>query len=201
MLTGSTLPGNAEGRGLNRSRNHVMPDLQSPVMDPRFVQYLQRNSDYGTRADFSLNDPSPVRNNYGNLRGDLVGFQKAYVEALLAQQKQQYELPLLSKSGGLSHGYYGNSSYGLAMPHLGNPMANSVSPSVGSGSSVLQNEQNSRFTSMMRSSMGGSIGQWNPDVGTDIDGRIGSSLLEEFKNNKTRSFELPDIGDHVVEFR
>jgi len=29
----------------------------------------------------------------------------------------------------------------------------------------------------------------------------GSSLLEEFKNSKTRRFELSDIAGHVVEFR
>lgn len=198
--SGSALTGSAEGRGLNRSRNHVGPDLQSSVMDPRFVQYLQRNLDYTTGASASPNDTSSARNNMGSSHGDLLGFQKAYLEAILAQQKQQYELSFLGKSGGLNQGYYGNPSYGLGMPHPGNAIANSVLPSVGSGSSMFQNERVSRFTSMMRSSMGGSIGPWNPDVGTNLEGRFGSSLLEEFKNNKTRSFELSDIGDHVVEF-
>ena len=130
----------------------------------------------------------------------LLGLQKACIETLLAQQKQQYELPLLGKSGGLNQGYYGNSSYGLGMVYPGNPMANSALPSVGSGNPMFQNDQISCFTSMMRSSMGGPITSWHTDT-SNMEGRFASTLLEEFKNNKTRSFELSDIVDHVIEFR
>lgn len=195
----TALNGSLEGRSLNRSGNRVGLDLHSPVVDPRFVQYLQRNSDYATLTAASLSDPSSVRNYLGTSHADLLGFHKAYLEALLAQQKQQHELPLLSKSGGLN-GYYGNPSYGLGMPYPGNPMASSVLPSVGSGSQMFQNERNSRFNSMMRSSIGGSVGSWHSDIGTNMEGRFASSFLEEFKNNKTSSFELSDIVDHVVEF-
>ncbi|KAF3967579.1 hypothetical protein CMV_008432 [Castanea mollissima] len=151
-----TAPG--DGQLLHRPRNQVGPDLHSPAMDPRFIQYLQRTSDYVTHAVASPSDPSRGRSYFGTSHGDLEGAQQAYLEALLAKQKQQYELS-----------------------HLG-----------------FQNEQFSHFTSMMRSSMGGSIGPWLSDG--NMEGRFASTLLDEFKTNKTRSFELSDIIDHVVEF-
>jgi hypothetical protein len=40
--------------------------------------------------------------------------------------------------------------------------------------------------------------QWG---GKEAEEARGSSLLEEFKNSKTRRFELGDIVGHVVEFR
>ncbi|KAL1060847.1 hypothetical protein V6Z11_1Z065800 [Gossypium hirsutum] len=149
-------------------------DLLSPLVDPRFMQYLQRTS-YGTHT--AASPDSLLAGNHG------------------AQQKQQYELSLLGKAGGLNQGYYGNSSYGLGMPYAGNPLANSVLANIGSGS--IQNDRTARFNSMMRSSSG----SWHSDISSSMDGRYVSSLLDEFKNNKTRSFELLDIVDHVVEFR
>lgn len=184
---------------MHRPRNQVGPDPHSPAMDPRFIQYLQRTSDYVTHAVASPSDPSRGRSYFGTSHGGLEGAQQAYLEALLAKQKQQYELSHLGKSGGFNHGYYGNPSYGFGMPYPGNPMVNSVLPSVGSGSPGFQNEQFSHFTSMMRSSMGGSIGPWLSDG--NMEGRFASTLLDEFKTNKIRSFELSDIIDHVVEFR
>ncbi|KAA8534410.1 hypothetical protein F0562_031927 [Nyssa sinensis] len=145
-------------------------------------------------------DPSQGRNYFGTSSGDLQGLQKAYFESVLAQQKQQYELPLLGKSSGLNHEHYGNPAYGLGMPYLGNCTANSALPSIGSGSPMFQNERISRFTSMLRSPMGGSAKLLYSDIGTNMEGIFASSLLEELKNNKTRSFELSDIVDHVVEF-
>jgi pumilio RNA-binding family len=169
-------------------------------VDPSYIQLLQR-TDYATRALASPSAYSLSKNNFGTLHGDLEGLQKAYLEALLAQRKQQYELSLLGKSGGFNHGYFGNPSYGLGMTYPGMSMANSVLPSVGSGSSMFQNDKISRFNSMMRSSMGGSVSAWHSDIGNDMEGRHASSLLDEFKNNKNRSFELADIVDHVVDFR
>lgn len=168
-------------------------------MDPGFIQYF-RSSDYATHAVASPS-PSQGRNYFGTSHGDLEGVQKAYLEALLAQKKQQYELPHLGKSGGFNHGYYGNPSYGFGMPYPGNAMADSILPSIGSGTPVFHNDRISNFTSMMRSSMGGSIGSWHSDISSSMEGRFASTLLDEFKNNKTRSFELPDIIGNVVEFR
>ncbi|XP_015581937.1 pumilio homolog 4 [Ricinus communis] len=188
---GSALGGNGVGHSLNRAGDQAGPEFHSQVMDSRYAQYLRRTSDYETRTNGQL------RNFFGISHGDLDEVQKAYLEALLAQQNQQYE-PLLVKSGSMNQGYHRNSSYGLGMPYLGTSMANSVLPSVGSGS--FQNEQVAHFTSTVRNSMGGSIGSWHPDVGSNIERRYVSSLLDEFKNNKTRSFELSDIVEHVVEF-
>jgi pumilio RNA-binding family len=53
---------------------------------------------------------------------------------------------------------------------------------------------------VVRNTAGGSMGSWNSENGL-MDNGYGSSLLEEFKTNKTRSFELLDIVGHVVEFR
>ncbi|GMI84840.1 pumilio 4 [Hibiscus trionum] len=165
----------------------------SPLIDPRYIQYLQKTSHYGTHA--AASSSSMLAGNYaGTLQGDLNGLQKAYLEAILAEQKQQYELSLLAKAGGQNHGYYGNPSYGLGMPFTGSPLENSVFPSIGSGS--IQNDRNAHFNSMMRNAIGG----WHSDTSNNANGRYISSLLDEFKNNNTRSFELLDIIDHVVEF-
>ncbi|XVE99278.1 hypothetical protein REPUB_Repub03eG0184600 [Reevesia pubescens] len=190
---GSSLTGSGDRQSLNRAGNQGS-DLLSPLMDPRYIQYLQRTSQYGTRDAASLD--SLLTGNYvSTLHGDFDGLQKAaYLETILARQKQQYELPLLGKSGGPTHGYYGNPSYVLGMPYAGNPLANSVPPSIGSGS--IQNDRTARFNSMLRSSTGG----WHSDISNSVDGRYVSSLLDEFKNNKIRSFELLDIVDHVLEF-
>ncbi|XP_059456798.1 pumilio homolog 4 isoform X2 [Corylus avellana] len=213
--------GNSEGSNFHQSTSIPIMDFSSHVtgaypvnekfnpamtnhldaalsMDPGFIQYF-RSSDYATHAVASPS-PSQGRNYFGTSHGDLEGVQKAYLEALLAQKNQQYELPHLGKSGGFNHGYYGNPSYGFGMPYPGNAMADSILPSIGSGTPVFHNDRISNFTSMMRSSMGGSIGSWHSDISSSMEGRFASTLLDEFKNNKTRSFELPDIVGNVVEF-
>lgn len=129
------------------------------------------------------------------------GLQKACLEALLAQQKEQLELSLLGKSGGFNNEYYGNPLHRLGTPYSGNLMTNSVLHSAESGNAMFHNERISHFNSMMRSSMKGSVASWHSDIGHNLEGRYLSSLLDEFKNNKTKSFELSDIAGHVVEFR
>ncbi|XP_048421431.1 pumilio homolog 4-like isoform X2 [Pyrus x bretschneideri] len=185
-------------QGLNRLGNKVGPGLHSSVMDPSYIQFLQR-TDYATRNVTSPSGYPPSKNHFGTLHGDLEGLQKAYLEALLVQRKQQYELSLLGKSGGFNHGYYGNPPYGLGM-YPGNPIENYLHPSIGPGSPMFESEKIARFNSMLRSSMGGSVSSWNSDIGKDLERRHASSLLDEFKNNKNKSFELADIVDHVVEF-
>ncbi|XP_038690451.1 pumilio homolog 4 [Tripterygium wilfordii] len=197
--TGSALTGTGNIQNLNMLGNQIGPYVHSPVLDPHYIQQLQRTPGYSRCPTASPNYPSQARDYFGTLNGDLDGLQKAYLEALLAQQKQQYELSLLGQSDGLNRGYHGYPSFGLGMPYPNNPMATSVRLSAASG--AFQNERISRFTSMMRSSMGGSVGSWHSDIDiNNVDGRFVSSLLDEFKNNKTRSFELSDIVGHVVEF-
>ncbi|KAJ7970499.1 putative Pumilio [Quillaja saponaria] len=189
----------SNGRGdgqMNSIGKQVRPDLNSPIADPRFLHHLQRASDYSMRAMPGPTDLSQLRNYSGTSHGEL----EAYREAMLVQQKQQYELLHLHKSGGFNYAFYGNHPYGLGSSYSGNQMANSVLPSLGSGSPVFENERVMRFTSMMRSPMGGSVGSLHTDIGNNMEGRFASSLLDEFKNDKTRSFELSDIFGHVVQF-
>ena len=195
---GFALGGHGIGHGFNRLGNQVGPDLHSPVLDSRYPQYLQRITDYATCPVATSSDP-PVRNYFGTSDGDLDSIQKAYLETLLVQQKQQYELPLLPKSGGLNQGYHRNSSYGLGMPYPENLVAKYTLPFVGSGG--YRSGRAAHLASAMRSSMGGSTGTWQSDIGCNAERRQSSSFIDEFKNKKTGSFELSGIVGHVVEFR
>jgi pumilio RNA-binding family len=150
----------------------------------------------------SSGDPFQMRNfSDASQHGDREAIRKAYLETLLIQQKQQYELPLLSKSGLLNQGSFGSQPYDLGMPHSGKQIANSSLPSLGSGNPLFENERIAHINSMMRSSMGGSGNSWHADIGNNMETRFASSLLDEFKNNKAKPFELSDITDHVVQFR
>ncbi|CAN0825668.1 Pumilio homolog 4 [Linum grandiflorum] len=189
-LDGSTMPQN-----LNRLGSQVGSDLHSPIMDAHYAHYLRRSSDYSTHTSAGSSGHQ-FQNYLGTSQEDLTDIQKAYLELMLSQQKQEYGMPLSRKAAALNQAYYRDPSYGLGMPYHGNSMGNSDHPSVTSRN--LQNE----FASMMRNSMGGSVGSWNnSDTGGTAERRsYGSSLLDEFKNNKTRSFELLDIVGQVVEF-
>ncbi|KAJ6350014.1 hypothetical protein OIU78_006241 [Salix suchowensis] len=185
------------GHGFNRLGNQVGSDLHSTVMDPHYAQSLQRMSDYATRDVASSSEPS-VRDYFGTSEGDLDSIQKVYLETLLVQKKQQYELPILTKSGRLKQGYHRNSSYNLSMPYPENSAVKSMLPSVGSGG--YRSGRAAHLASAMRSSMGGSTGTWQSDIDCNAERRQSSSLIDEFKNKKTGSFELSGIVGHVVEF-
>ncbi|KAL5709975.1 hypothetical protein ACHQM5_020594 [Ranunculus cassubicifolius] len=169
-----------------RSGSHVGPSFQVPV-DPLYVQYLQRGSDSSSQ----LSDPVFGRNYVGTPQADFIEFQKAYLAALLAQQKQHYNFSFLDRSDGLHPGYFGSPTFGMGMPYPGTAM----DPSIGYGSPIRQNERITHFPSVLRSSMG----SW-PTINVGMNGDGFTSLLEEFKNSKTRCFELAEIVDHVVEF-
>ncbi|KAJ0966602.1 hypothetical protein J5N97_023519 [Dioscorea zingiberensis] len=192
---GVALGGVAEGQYLNRAGDQMVSGFQMPIADPLYAQYLQGASDSVTQAAARL-DPSFGRNILGT-PVDLPGYQKAYLEALLAHQRLQYGMPVLSKSG--LNGFYGNPTFGLGIPYQTDPISSSILSSLGSGSPLRQSDRLSRFPSIMRSSTRGSTESWNLANSTIDEGFV-SSLLDEFKSNKTRSFELSDIADHVVEF-
>ncbi|KAF6137839.1 hypothetical protein GIB67_040547 [Kingdonia uniflora] len=174
--TGLNLSG-TEFQNLNRAANNTMP-----LMDPLYLQYLQVAA---------LNDPSL----------DVLGLQKAYLGAMFSPQKSQYGVPFAGKSAGLglNYGYYGSPAYNLGMSYLGNPLMGPILPNspVGPSSPMRHNDRNFRFHSGMRNLSGG--GAWPSEAG-NVDERFTSSLLEEFKSNKTRSFELSEIDGYVVEF-
>ncbi|KAL6204537.1 hypothetical protein ACLB2K_021804 [Fragaria x ananassa] len=178
--------------------------LQAPYVDPMYLQYL-RTSEYAAAQLAALNDPSVDRNYLGNSYMNILELQKAYLGALLSPQKSQYGVgaPLGGKSGGSNHhGYYGNHAFGMSYP--GSPMASPVIPNspVGPGSPMRHNDLNMCYPSGMRNlNLGGSVmGPWHLDAGCNLDESFASSLLEEFKSNKAKSFELSEIGGHVVEF-
>ncbi|KAL0538589.1 hypothetical protein IC582_022737 [Cucumis melo] len=152
-------------------------------------------SDRASHAGSSLQP----HNYYGISQGDLQGLRSAYLEALLAQQKQHYELSHSGNSSVYNHRLYTNTPYGSGIPYLADQALDSGLSSVGHGGTMLQNERILRFNSMMRSSIG-AHGSWQPDIGNTVDRSFPSTLLDEFKSNKTRSFELSDIVDHVIEF-
>ncbi|KAJ7980822.1 Pumilio-like protein [Quillaja saponaria] len=192
----------SEAHNLGRIANqNAGSALQAPFVDPMYLQYM-RPSEYATAQLGALNDPSVDRNYLGNQYMNLLELQKAYLGALLSPQKSQFNVPLGGKSGGSNHhGYYGNPAYGVGLSYPGSPMANSVMPNspVGSGSPIRHGELNMRFPSGMRIA-GGVMGPWHLDGGCNIDESFASSLLEEFKSNKTKCFELSEIAGHVVEF-
>lgn len=197
----TALWGRRDGHNIDAFGNQVGSEFSSATLDPRIIQCLQQSSEYSMHGMSSSRDPFQMRNfSDASQHGDLEGLRKAYLETLVSQQKQQYELPLLSKSGLLNQGLFGSQPYGLGMPHSGKQISNSSLPSLGSGNPLIENERISHINSMMRSSVGVSGSSWHADIGNNMETRFASSLLDEFKNNKTKPFELSDITDHVVQF-
>lgn len=193
----------AELQNIGRVGNHTAGNaLQMPMVDPLYMQYL-RSNEYAAAQAAALNDPTMDREGMGNAYVDLFELQKAYLGTLLSPQKSQFGGPYIGKSGSLNHGYYGNPSFGLGMSYPGSPLGGPLLPnlSVGSGSPVRHGERNLRFSSGMRNLTGGLMGAWNSEGGGNLDESFPPSLLDEFKSNKTKCFELSEIAGHVVEFR
>ncbi|KAH7548125.1 hypothetical protein JRO89_XS14G0071000 [Xanthoceras sorbifolium] len=188
----------AELQNFSRLGNHTSGNaLQVPLMDPLYLQYL-RSNEYAAAQVAALSDPTM---DMGNSYMDLLGLQKAYLGSLLSPQKSQYGVPYLGKSSSLNNNFYGNPAVGLGMSYPGSPLGGpllSNSP-VGSGSPVRHGDRNMRFSSAMRNLSGGVMGPWS-EAGGSFDESFASSLLDEFKSNKTKCFELSEIAGHVVEF-
>ncbi|KAL0920392.1 hypothetical protein M5K25_009527 [Dendrobium thyrsiflorum] len=166
------------------------------LVDPSYVPYLQSTSSPAPISG-NLNDPSVGKGFLGTSDVDLLGYQKAYLEKILEQQKLQYGG--LSKVGGLNNGLYGPAAFGVGMPYPLTPVSGAILSSMGPGNHLRQSGRLSRFPTMLRSTIGASKGSWDHENGI-MEEEFASTLLAEFKNNKTRSFELSDIVDHVVEF-
>eukprot|EP00494_Astrolonche_serrata_P026724 UN26987 len=115
------------------------------------------------------------RGNLGSSYMDLFGHQNDYLGPLLQSQKQ--------------YDYYGNLVSGLG--YAGNFLTNPVFPTSpgGPGSPLRHVDRSMRFQSSMRN-FGGSYGSWNSDFGGKMNANLVPSLLEEFKSNKSRSYEL-----------
>ncbi|XP_039041530.1 pumilio homolog 2-like isoform X2 [Hibiscus syriacus] len=179
------------GRGGGQIARNVLP---ASYVDPMYLQYL-RTSDYAAAQLAGFNDPSMDRNFHGDSYMNLLELQKAYFGTLLSPQKSQYGVPLGAKSGSSNlHGFHGNSTFGAGMSYPGSPLANSVIPNspVGLGSPIRHTD----VTSGARNIAGSVTGY----AGYNLAESSASSLLEEFKSNKTKCFELLEIAGHVVEF-
>ncbi|KAE8700865.1 Pumilio-like protein 2 [Hibiscus syriacus] len=172
--------------------------LQAPYVDPMYLQYL-RTSDYASAQLAGFNDPSMDRNFLGDSYMSLLELQKAYFGALLSPQKSQYGVPLGAKSGASNlHGFHANSTFGAGMSYPGSPLANSAIPNspVGLGSPIRHTDLNMRFPYGARNTAGSVTGY----SGYNSAESFASSMLEQFKSNKTKCFELLEIAGHVVEF-
>ncbi|KAK1373718.1 Pumilio-like 2 [Heracleum sosnowskyi] len=186
-----------ESQNLGRIRNQMTNSaLQAPFLDPVYRQYL-RTAEYAAVH----NNPSMDVNYMGNAYVDLL--QKAYLGSLLSPQKSQYGVSLGGKAGVSNlHGFYGNPALGVGLSYPGSPLASPLIPNspVGPGSPIRHGDVNMLFSPGTRHlSAGGIMGPWNLNAGR-AENTFASSLLEEFKSNKARSFELSDITGHVVEF-
>jgi pumilio RNA-binding family len=190
------------------------PQLHDPIY---LQQYMQRATDEA----HTLNDPG-LFGIYSMEGGhmDLMELQKSQVGAMLGytgEQKSQYArtgpigVPIASnKSGSVSPAYYGSTpGVGMVMPYNNSPLTSPVQPGspVGAGRLSTRRDDHSLHLSSgtSRSSAaaaGTSYFGWEsqrrPEKTVEIQG---STLLEEYKNSKTRHFELSDITGHVVEFR
>ncbi|KAK1588229.1 hypothetical protein Q3G72_021157 [Acer saccharum] len=198
LAPGQNLTAASESHNLSRMGSQMAGGaLQTPYVDPMYLQYL-RTSEYAAQLA-AVNDPSVDRNFVGNSYMNLLELQKAYLGVMLSPQKSQYGIPLGGKSGGSNHHGYGSPAFGLGMSYPGSPLSAPVIPNspVGPGSPI-RHEPNMRYPSGMRNLAGGVMGAWHLDG--NMDESFASSLLEEFKSNKTKCFELQEISGHVVEF-
>ncbi|CAL9754359.1 unnamed protein product [Musa acuminata subsp. burmannicoides] len=172
--------------------------VRAQLNDPLYVQHI-RAAEYTAQVAATYGDSSIERGYRGNSCADLPGIQKAHIESLLQSQKQ-YGIPLLGKSGSLNQGYYANPAFGLGLAYPGSPLAGQIDSPVGPGSPLRLGERSMQFPYGLRNLNGGTVGAWHFDPTRNMDEHFPSSLLEEFKNNKTRCFELAEIAGHVVEF-
>jgi pumilio RNA-binding family len=84
----------------------------------------------------------------------------------------------------------------MGMAYSGSPLGSPAASPSGPGSPLRLGERNLRFPSNLRN-----LGGWTSDPSGYMNENFPSSLLDEFKSNKARSFELAEITGHVVEFR
>ncbi|KAL2525871.1 Pumilio4 [Abeliophyllum distichum] len=202
LAAGSVLNGTTGNRHSLGSNNQTSSGLHHPAMDPRQIHYMQKMSDYGRNAAYNSGSSSQGRYYGGGPHGgeDLQPLEKAYLEALLLQQKQQYQSHFLHESDSINHQYHGNPALDpCAMPYQGNPKTNSVHSTNNSRSPMFSNGQQSHIQSFLRNSEGVSTGSLKSESENNPEGRF-ESLLEAFKNNKTRSLELSDVLSHFIEF-
>ncbi|XP_042431232.1 pumilio homolog 2-like [Zingiber officinale] len=135
----------------------------------------------------------------GSSHVDLPNYQSAYLGNVLVNQNGRYSVPHLGKFNSLDNSLYGDHGFGMGMPYPANQISTTTHTLLNSVSPIRQNGRLCRMPSTARSQMGVSHVSWFPENSAIGEG-YSSSLLLEFKNNKTRLFELSDIVGHAVEF-
>ncbi|XP_019433076.1 PREDICTED: pumilio homolog 1-like isoform X5 [Lupinus angustifolius] len=191
----------ALGRGTALGNHAARSTNQLPLMDPLYPQY-SRSDEFAVTQIAALNESAINRGYTNNSFTNLIGLQRGDLESLIASQKSHIGgVPYLAKSPSLNHNSYRNPSYGLGMSYPGSPVAGSSFPNslYGPGSPMSQTERNMHLSGM-RNVAGGFMGAWHSDAVSGLDENFASSLLDEFKNSKTKCFELSEIAGHVVEF-
>ncbi|CAA2997202.1 pumilio homolog 4 isoform X1 [Olea europaea subsp. europaea] len=184
ILIGSVLNGSTGNTRSLESSSQTNSGIHHPLMDPHQIHYMQKMSNCGRNAAYIS--------------------EKAYLEALLMQQKRQNQSHFLHKSDSYSDSindqYHGNPALDpCAAPYQGNPMTNSVHSTISSMSPMFSNGQQSHIQSFLRNSEGVSTGSLHSESENNMEGRF-ELLLEAFKNNKTRTLELSDVFSHFIEF-
>ncbi|KAK4480341.1 hypothetical protein RD792_013412 [Penstemon davidsonii] len=184
-ISAGSLLSAAIGDGQNL-RNTNQAGIHYPIMDPHHHnQYVHGNSSQG-RYVGNPHDPE-----------NLQALEKAYLEALILQQKQQYQSQFSHNSSNINQ--Y-NSNPAFTVPYQANRTLNSSHALVNTRSSMFQTEKTAQFPSNLRATKGGeSTSLVHSQSGNNMKGRF-ESLLEVVKNNKTKSLELTDVLNHVVEF-
>ncbi|CAN8285471.1 unnamed protein product [Cochlearia groenlandica] len=185
----------SESHNLGRVGHRMMggdAGLPSHVADPMYHQYARfpENSDL-------LNGPSMDMSLMGSSYMNMLELQRAYLGA----QKPHYGgVPYKSRSPN-SHSYYGSPAFGSNMLYPDSPLAHHVMSNSLVAPLSPRGEVNMRYPSATRNYAGGIMGSRHIDASLEsLDESFGSSLLEEFKRDKTRGFELYEIAGHVGEF-
>ncbi|XP_042454316.1 pumilio homolog 3-like [Zingiber officinale] len=171
--------------------------LQASLNDSIHVEQWM-TAEYAAYVEANCSDPS-FESGYLGPYADVLGIQKAYNESLFQTQKQ-YAMPNLAKSGVQDHNYYGNPGFCLATSYPGSPLASSISSPFAPGNPLSFDEKNMCYYPNLRNLTGGVLGSWHSEAANKIDGFFPSSILGEFKSNRTRCFELCEIAGHVIEF-
>ncbi|PKA62740.1 Pumilio like 4 [Apostasia shenzhenica] len=183
---------------VKRHESQEGPVCQVPVMESLYAEYLRRASSPASPFSGDFNNTSLGGSLLDSSHVDLPGYKKAFLEALLAQQKLQYG-GSFNSAGSLDNGLNGISGFTLGMPYLSSPISGTLLSSLGPGTPSRKNGRLPHVPSILQSTTGMLKGPWNYE-NCFMEGGFTSTLLEEFKNNKAKSFELSDIVDHVVEF-
>lgn len=165
---------------------HPMYRGGAPQADPMYIAYLQRSAEDARMG----REPAPYVGTPPGAGGELLMERGALGGFGFSPERRPGGVNVPApKGGGHSPGYYG-SPPGVAPMYPGPAMA----PLGG----VRREERMARGGPVERGRQPPAYGQWG---GEKAEETRGSGLLEEFKNSKTRRFELADIVGHVVEFR